>query len=266
MGCAGLTQSDAIAQYGTSYASTTVSWGLRDVTGLNNNLSLVHSTWGAVDQPFLRTVPANFTNYLTPVPSGHYESAQGGFDLNPYLPGNQYSPAAPDYSVTFDNDGNAVMQSVVDYTPRMISRTITTTGETYSLDNNGHIAYDSNGFATPTSYGPLETLGQTDHQNAANTEHFIGAQNPGVAPANGWFALFGQFFDHGLDFIGKGSPQKITIALAQNDPLYGMAGADGQPTTSITITRATISGQDANGDPTYINHTSPYIDQRQTYG
>ena len=46
-----------------------------------------------------------------------------------------------------------------------------------------------------------------------------------------WFVMFGQFFDHGLDFIGKpaSNPAKITIPLSPNDPLYGTMGPDGQP-------------------------------------
>jgi hypothetical protein len=88
-----------------------------------------------------------------------------------------------------------------------------------------------------------------------------------VAPTNGWFALFGQFFDHGLDKISSGGQgTTIKIALATDDPLYGVVGSNGQPVTSITIARATVSGTDVNGDPTYINHTSPFIDQSQTYG
>jgi Ca2+-binding RTX toxin-like protein len=117
-----------------------------------------------------------------------------------------------------------------------------------------------------SGYGLLETLGHIDYQNPTSGEFFIGSENPGVSPVNSWFAIFGQFFDHGLDKLGAGGNGKITIALDPSDPLYGVIGADGQPTTSITVTRATIAGTDANGDPTYINHTSPFIDQSQTYG
>jgi Ca2+-binding RTX toxin-like protein len=97
-------------------------------------------------------------------------------------------------------------------------------------------------------------------------EYFVGAQNPGVGPTNGWFTLFGQFFDHGLDLISKNSGHTIKITFAADDPLYGMIGPDGRPATSITISRADTHGVDANGDPTYVNHTSPFIDQSQTYG
>ncbi len=81
--------------------------------------------------------------------------------------------------------------------------------------------------------------------------------------------MFGQFFDHGLDFIEKGGDgTKITIPLSIDDPLYvapdmahGIRGV-----TSITISRANVSGFDAAGNAQWINHTSPYIDQSQTYG
>ncbi len=118
-----------------------------------------------------------------------------------------------------------------------------------------------------SGYGLLETLGHIDYQNPNSGEYFIGSENPGVAPVNSWFGIFGQFFDHGLDLIGKGGQgTKITISLAATDPLYGALGPDGQPVTKITVGRATVAGADANGDPNYVNHTSPFIDQSQTYG
>ena len=125
-------------------------------------------------------------------------------------------------------------------------------------------------------YGLLSVTGQHDKQNTdgnnitghGNHEYFYGniASIAGNAPNNGWFVLFGQFFDHGLDFIDKSSGYTITIPLATTDPLYGVIGPDGKPTTSITIVRATVAGQDTNGNASYVNHTSPYIDQSQTYG
>ncbi|MDO9216262.1 MAG: peroxidase family protein, partial [Lacisediminimonas sp.] len=96
--------------------------------------------------------------------------------------------------------------------------------------------------------------------------------NPGVAPGNSFLAYFGQFFDHGLDFIGKGGglvPSKITIPLATDDPLYRAPGTNGPGdlgNTKITVSRADISGFDADGNAQWVNHTSPYIDQSQTYG
>jgi Ca2+-binding RTX toxin-like protein len=118
-----------------------------------------------------------------------------------------------------------------------------------------------------SGYGLLEALGHIDFQNPDSGEYFIGSENPGVAPSNSWFAIFGQFFDHGLDKIGNGGQgTTVKIALDPSDPLFGVIGPDGRPATSITISRSTVAGQDANGDPNYVNHTSPFIDQSQTYG
>lgn len=287
--------SAALAHFGPSYASLTSSQGLRDVTGLNNNLNLVNAEYGAVNQPFLRSVLAQYGLDS----HGHVYDQAGpnfatGFDQfgNPvygsaFWGALAYAPAlggvngltlpanwSTDYTVA-DNNGNGVdaadLANIVDYTPRMISLLTTTGGVAFVQDNDGHII-DTNGAATVADWGLLGTLGIQDAQarfagTAAEGEYFVGAQNPGVSPTNGWFTLFGQFFDHGLDFIDKGGQGKsIKIAFAQGDPLYGMMGADGRPATAITISRATVGGYDANGNPEYVNHTSPFIDQSQTYG
>ena len=79
------------------------------------------------------------------------------------------------------------------------------------------------------------------HAHPAYTENFIENTNSYAADPSysGWFVLFGQFFDHGLDFVSKpGGGPTIQIALAVDDPLYGKIGPDGQPTTSITLNRA----------------------------
>ncbi len=362
-----------VALLGQGFPQVSAPVGVRDVSGLHNNLFGTQADWGAVDVPFRREIAADFTNYVT----------TAGAD---YTPGN----------------------SVIDYMPRIISRTITTAGVNLLLDGSGHyvnwdsarylsdIAYaalvdnsgvtianlvegakivapvnteiaildyngdpliwdsinystsvayttalafyaansygglmDSTGGtlqageqiyyrpapgAAPTllptgptyqpdvlaykqlidanvdfsagapadgtaivttvsesGYGLLETLGHVDFQQPDNGEFFIGSENPGVAPVNSWFAIFGQFFDHGLDKLGAGGNGKITIALETTDPLYRAPGTNG-PTdpgnTKITVTRATIdpaSTTDPNS-PNYINHTSPFIDQSQTYG
>jgi Ca2+-binding RTX toxin-like protein len=188
-----------------------------------------------------------------------------------------------DYSMPL---GTPAQANVVDYTPRMISQMTTTAGVTYdtwanhqadhgniSHHGDNEIYYDANNLATVKDWGQLATvldggLGQIDTQerfstSAGQDDHFIGGLNPGVSPSNGFFVLFGQFFDHGLDFIDKGAQgNTIQIALAVDDPLYGMAGPDGKPVTTITINRASVDT--ATGQ--YIDHTSPFIDQSQTYG
>jgi Ca2+-binding RTX toxin-like protein len=299
-----------IAAYGMSYQSTTDLAGLRDVTGLNNNLSLVNSAYGAVDQIFTRSATADYAHYspiMQAVADYAYAAAKQYYgkysdgsatDGTPLGTFNSSGTINTDYTITAVADGThtasngsgITIKNVVDYTPRMISLTTTTAGVVYDTWANhagdpgaaNHTANEifyTNGVATVLDWGQLATdgenpgvgLGQVDTQarltaSAGQDDHYIGGLNPGVSPSNGFFVLFGQFFDHGLDFIEKGGQgTTIKIALATDDPLYGMLGPDGRPVHEITINRATVDHIDANG-PEYINHTSPFIDQSQTYG
>jgi Ca2+-binding RTX toxin-like protein len=310
----GTLSENAIALFGTSYQNGTDLSGLRDPSGMNNNLALVNSAYGSVEQLFPRMAAADYTNYLPTLTGGTtgafaadltYWSSYGGagFDViqkNPLNPLAKNLTESTDYTITAHvgpatlqtataTDGTVLnINNIVDYTPRMISLIATTAGVVYDTWANhlgdpnpdGHqpneIYYDSNGVATVLDWGDLRTvadggLGQVDTQarfegSAGVGEHFIGGLNPGVSPSNSFFVTFGQFFDHGLDFIDKGGQgATIKITFSETDPLYGMLGPDGQPVHEITMSRATIESIDATG-PQYTDHTSPFIDQSQTYG
>lgn len=282
----GLSAADAIAQFGISFPTYTSSAGLREVDGFNNNL--FNQDWGTSDQPFMQRTQVIFDNYVRPLaatdPNAFYALK---FATSPH-------PTAADYTKLGDNiatpgvDESHSAQNVLDYTPRMISQLVSTAGVTFQTEvGSTHLAKDANGYEVITDYGMLQSLGQqekqptingdigaggfvadTDPATSGNHEWFIGATNPGVSPVNGWFALFGQFFDHGLDFVSKGADgTKITINLAPDDPMYGVIDpTTGQPATKIVISRADVSGFASDGTPQWVNHTSPYIDQSQTYG
>ncbi len=87
------------------------------------------------------------------------------------------------------------------------------------------------------------------------------------APANSFFTFFGQFFDHGLDLISKGGSGIVYIPLLPDDPLY----VPGGNSNFMILTRATNQpGPDgilgtADDVHAYVNQTSPFIDQSQTY-
>jgi Ca2+-binding RTX toxin-like protein len=306
----------AVQLFGTSYQNGTDLAGLRDPSGLNNNLALVNSAYGAVDQLFPRMAPADYTNYIDTLTGGvagafaansTYATRYGGagFEViqrHPMDPLAQDFTESSDYTISVHVgpadlttgtalDGTIVnINNIVDYTPRMISLLTTTAGVVYDTwaahilngeaNPDGHrpneIYYDANGVASVLDWGDLATvasggLGQVDTQarfadSAGVGEQFIGGLNPGVSPSNSFFVTFGQFFDHGLDFIDKGGQgATIKITFSSTDPLYGMAGPDGQPVFEITMSRATIDSIDATG-PQYTDHTSPFIDQSQTYG
>ena len=361
----------ATAQWGHSFYSVADAAGLRDVSGLSNNLNPDNAAWGAADVPFLTVGTSGELGY------GTYMMG----DMTNALYNAGPTTSTKDYTIT--GSGNTInIDSVTDYTPRMITQTIMTGGVRFLLEevtqnvpgqdplttNNitywdsaryntdeayktlldshnidtskliegtaiidtyqdvlgtydaglyaygqlmaaygltqpgqfhiidlvgidGQIVFIQDAFdqykliqdfgidpsalnngdalidTSTTPWGIYAELGVPDRQNPDNGDIFLESQNPGVAPTNGFFAVFGQFFDHGLDFVSKGgNGAKITIPLSPNDPLYGVLGQDGRPTTSITISRATVDSVDENGVPLYINHTSPFIDQSQTYG
>jgi hypothetical protein len=82
-------------------------------------------------------------------------------------------------------------------------------------------------------------------------------------------ALFGQFFDHGLDLISKGGGT-VFVPLQKDDPLY----VEGSPTNFMVLSRAVNSrgpGPDGKLNTAdddlrgHTNTTTPFIDQNQTY-
>jgi Ca2+-binding RTX toxin-like protein len=125
---------------------------------------------------------------------------------------------------------------------------------------------------------------------------FIGNITPDAglsAPFNNWMTFFGQFFDHGLDLITKGGQGTVLIPLLPDDPLItlgqdGIAGTGDEVTNPnlqfMALTRATdttITGgadgiigdnlattdvnEGADDVRTFLNTTTPFVDQNQTY-
>lgn len=93
-----------------------------------------------------------------------------------------------------------------------------------------------------------------------NISNILGAQEadlPKAEDANIFFMAFGQYFDHGLDFLGKGGNGSIQIGAPGNG-----APGSGNP---ADLTRATVASYE-NGVPQHINKTSPFVDQNQAYG
>jgi Ca2+-binding RTX toxin-like protein len=259
--------------------------GTRTISGVFNNLNPGRYTWGATNQPFLNLTKPNYSNYVG------QNINNPAFNPGRFGPGtigfqDYYQTAANGQSVSNGIANSSALyanpfKTVVDYTPRMISQTV-------------------------SSQAALNRLGiATDIDNSLSTSlPFIRSQrsdrntNQSQSGYSGVFVLFGQYFDHGLDFIEKGGnigangkSAKIVIPLSPNDPLYNPA----QGVTSMTISRATVSnplGAGADGkfgtaddinpgvdgkygtaddkmgpvNPIYINHTSPYADLSQAYG
>ncbi len=85
---------------------------------------------------------------------------------------------------------------------------------------------------------------------------------PNAFGGSAFLTFFGQYFDHGLDFVPKGQPGVVQI------------GADGFPISASRANYAPGTGIDPDGTPgtgdeipaQHINMTSPYVDQNQVYG
>lgn len=88
-----------------------------------------------------------------------------------------------------------------------------------------------------------------------------------TVPFNMWMVFFGQFFDHGLDFVNKGGNGAVIIPLQPDDPLFNASS----PTNFMVLNRATdLPGPDgvlgtADDIHEHTNGVSPFVDQSQTY-
>ncbi|MSV78002.1 MAG: hypothetical protein F2872_02625, partial [Actinobacteria bacterium] len=206
--------------------------GLRQTDGRNNNLvngfstwngvrytsSAGQSTWGSADQPFPRDTPENWRLSDTT--------------------NNSFGPVGSTYNPS------SRPTNLVDPQPRVISNLI-----------SDQSAYNPAAVAASGA----DISGLTTDQEKQDTQLFIKnvAPNAGVAaPYSGMFTFFGQFFDHGLDLVGKTSSEVVFIPLKSDDPLYRA----GSPTNFMVLNRTVLDSNNAG-----TNSTTPWIDQNQTY-
>ncbi|GJD96086.1 peroxidase family protein [Methylobacterium iners] len=78
--------------------------------------------------------------------------------------------------------------------------------------------------------------------------------------SNIFFMAFGQYFDHGLDFLPK-SAANGTVQIDQ--PGSGRAPGTNNP---ADLTRGEVHAIGPDGVPQHLNKTSPFVDQNQAYG
>lgn len=210
--------------------------GIRNVDGSNNNLlnqtlvdqfgnTVSTTTYGVKDQPFIYSTTKVFrvdaagnvyTTLASPIPQG-----PSSFDFTTNYTFGPTPPANP---------------NIVDAAPRLISNLI----------------------ASDNTINPI-TNTRLSPNPAATPANSIG--NPGdpaifVTPFNSLFTTFGQFFDHGLDFINKGGAGTVLIEILPGDSRYSPGGFNFMP-----LTRAS---RDAQGN--IINSTAPLVDLQQDYG
>ena len=201
----------------------------------------------------LRTVDGSFNN-LIPVPDQHLFGAADL--LFPRLTTPVFRPA--EAGTSYQNlHGN-----VIDSQPRIISNLIVD----QTANNPAAVAAATN----PCGSGGFVCQG-TAAPDPVSGALFIPNITPNFglsAPFNVLFAFFGQFFDHGLDLVTKGS-DTVIMPLQPDDPLF----VPGSPTNFMVMARsagAFSPGPDgilgtADDIREGINTTTPWVDQNQTY-
>jgi Ca2+-binding RTX toxin-like protein len=241
-------------------------YGLRTVDGSYNNLNPGRESWGAADNPFPRLTDPYWRDEDddTMTVSGYavVDITDPGLQNNDYgSPGN-----------VIDADPRLISNLIVDQTlgnPAAIAAALTYGG--YS-GSGLKAALD----AIVAARDALSAIEASDPGNTAAiaearadldealADHGLEMEGNSVvipnvapdeglsAPFNGWFTLFGQFFDHGLDLVEK-KGGTVFIPLSPDDPLYNPA----TPRTNFMVITRTTS--DA------ANLTTPFVDQNQTY-
>ncbi len=230
--------------------------GIRSINGANNNLTNGFSPWNGAEQ----LPPVNFIG----IPRALWGAADQFF---PVMAGQLWRPAetsnpdpmsaaAAGTPTDYSNRGS----NLQDDDPRIISNLIS------DQSASNPAAVSASNITNPGA----PALGDGS-ETIQNTAPALGV----AAPYNGNLALFGQFFDHGLDLVGKGGGF-IRMNLVAGDPLYcpvGQTGSVHVPGNAATgtwgadcgdrifLTRTTLS-------PSFQakNTTTPWIDQNQSYG
>ena len=221
--------------------SPLLPYGLRTVDGTWNSLLPGMERMGAADNVMPRLIP------------GVYHSAED-------IPAAFLPPGSPAVGTSYAQTAPGNM--VFDSQPRIISNLIVD----QTANNPAAVAAADERAANATFPG----LDQV--QVSADGTLLIPNQSPDVGlspPFNGMMALFGQFFDHGLDLISKGGGT-VFVPLQPDDPLY----VEGSQTNFMVLSRASNTrgpGPDGvlgNADDDlrgHTNTTTPFIDQNQTY-
>jgi len=190
--------------------------GLRDVSGVGNNV--LNPTWGSTGMPFPRvtgnaSVPGQVPD-LTPAPAAPVDpnastpNLLGGFSaptLTP--PGSITTRTGISYA-----PGNG---PITDANARVVSNLVA---------DQSAAALEQLGYTT-TGQQKLAVLDDPSLTPGGRLNPFTGNVNP--LPYSTFTTMFGQFFDHGLDFVHKGANGTITVPLAPTDPLYALNSRTG---------------------------------------
>lgn len=212
--------------------------GIRDVAGVGNNV--LNPTWGNTSLAFPRvtgnaSVPGDVPN-LAPAPAPAIDPnastpnfAQGFTPTNLTPPGS----ITPRTGVSYPA-GN---RDITDADARVVSNLVA---------NQDADALAALGYTTPGQQ-KLAVLDDPSLTPGGRLNPFTGNVNP--LPYSTFTTMFGQFFDHGLDFVHKGANGNIRVPLMPSDPLAVRAGLaiTGSRTNTIQVDIDVTSTDDLLG-------------------
>ena len=218
-----------IATYGgDANSAALLPAGLRTVDGTFNNLRVAPtatdpgtSQYGAADTLFPRLTDPVFRNVNGP---GIDFNGDGLVDVINHNYGDTNGAAPGGIRSVADIDPRTISNLIVDMSVNNPAAIAAYLGNPLSLDQFAADHPGMNPVAPGGVVNPLVDLEitNTDLQTLPNLSPDIGL-SPGF---NSWMTYFGQFFDHGLDLVTKGSNGTVYIPLTADDPLYD-AGKDG---------------------------------------
>ncbi|WP_454697992.1 peroxidase family protein [Arthrobacter humicola] len=213
-------------------ASPLLPYGLRTVDGTDNNLVAGQEDFGSASREFPRL---SDPEWRTSSGGQNYESVN---------------------TTVTDNGPRFVSNVIVDQTVTNPAA-VAAAGKAHRTVNDSPTAVPCVSDGVPENCVPAgETL------DIPNVTTDFGLS----PPYNGMFALFGQFFDHGVDFTKK-TKNYVMMPLAPDDPLYVPGGR----TNFMLLNRAENQpGPDgvlgtADDEQNGTNTDSPWVDQSQTY-
>ncbi len=155
--------------------------------------NVLNPTWGAADQVFPRLTQ----------------------DSTPYMAEGTLNP---DFSINWTPTSYAQRNvNLVDTSPRTISNLVS--------NQDGGTAIQ------PTALTELQVQDDPSTTPGGRLSPLTGNTNP--LPYSSILTFFGQFFDHGLDFVHKGTDGMVLVPLLPGDSLY----VEGSPTNFMIASR-----------------------------
>ncbi|MDR7081317.1 Ca2+-binding RTX toxin-like protein [Arthrobacter ginsengisoli] len=224
-------------------------------------------------QPLLGTGPNQIANPLLPYGLRTVDGSENNLvqGQNAFGSASRMFPRLSDPQWRTSSGGQSyksVNENVTDSTPRFVSNVIVdqtvtnpaavaASGQAHRTVNDSPTAVPCDGAGLPENCVPE---GSTLDIPNVTTDFGLSP------PYNGMFALFGQFFDHGVDFTKK-TKNVVMMPLAEDDPLYVPGGRTNFMLLNRAENQAGPDGILGNADDVQdaTNTDSPWVDQSQTY-